>query len=67
MSKIKVSCEKITPMKGERKIADNISRDKNSYGNNSKKENSKTPQDVKNKITPMTSELKPINGPKPGK
>ena len=67
MSKIKVSCEKITPMKSERKISDSQSREKNSYGNNSKKENSKTRQVIKNKITPMTSELKPISGKKPGK
>ena len=54
-------------MKGERKIADNQSREKNSYGNNSKKENSKNSQDVKNKIIPMKTDLKPISGKKPGK
>lgn len=67
MSKIKVICEKFTPMKSDRKIADNQSREKNSYGNNSKKENSQNSQNVRNKITPMTSELKPIGGKKTGK
>ena len=67
MPKIKVCCEKITPMKGEVKIKETQSDHKISPFKGCHKENSKNSQDVKNKIIPMKTDLKPISGKKPGK
>ncbi len=65
MPKIKVCCEKITPMKSEIKETQN--NRKISPFKGCRKENSQNSQNVRNKITPMTSELKPIGGKKTGK
>lgn len=67
MPKIKVCCEKITPMKGEIKIKETQGNHKISTVKGCRKENSKNSQNVRNKITPMTSELKLTGGKKPGK
>lgn len=68
MSKIKVYCEKITTMKSEKKISDSSScRQEKPLSRNNSKESIRNSTDIKNKITPMTSELKSVGGKKTGK